>query len=79
MVPSHYGNRRMTKMSEDQVMRAADLHYAYQHGQDAAKGDATAEPEFKEKFAGDAEAEREYKRGLAEQQARQLGVPKSVH
>lgn len=59
--------------------RAADLHYAYQHGQAAAKGDATAEPDFKQKFRGDDEAGREYQRGFAEQQARQLGLPKSTH
>ena len=69
----------MSKLSEDQIMRAADLHYAYQHGQDAAKGDATAELEFRQKFAGDEEAGREFQRGLAEQKARQIGMPRSIH
>lgn len=69
----------MAKMTEEQILRAADLHWAYQCGQEAAQGDATAEAEFKSKCVGDAEAEREYQRGLAEQQSRQLGVPKSVH
>lgn len=66
-------------MSKTDYSRAADLHLAYQHGEAAAKGDAIAGPEFQQKFAGDAEAEGEYQRGLAEQQARQLRVPKTVH
>lgn len=69
----------MTKFLSDEMSRAADLHYAYQHGQDAAKGDATAEPEFKQKFAGDAEAEREYQRGFADQYGRQPGVSSTLH
>lgn len=69
----------MPKMTDEQILRAADLHWAYQCGEEAAKGDATAEAEFKSKCAGDAEAEREFVRGKAEQQARQLGVSKSVH
>lgn len=66
-------------MTKFDFLRAADLHLAYQHGEATAKGDATSEPEFREKFAGDAEAAAEYQRGLAEQQARQLGVQKTVH
>lgn len=69
----------MAKMTEEQILRAADLHWAYQCGEEVAKGDATAETEFKSKCAGDAEAEREFERGMAEQRARQLGLPKSVH
>jgi hypothetical protein len=69
----------MPKMTEEKMLRAADLHWAYQCGQEAAQGDATAEAEFKSKCAGDAEAEREFQRGVAEQQGRQLGVAKSVH
>lgn len=65
----------MTKMSTDELLRAADLHYAYQHGEDAAKGDPAAESEFKSKFAGDSEAEREYQRGRTEHFARQQKVP----
>lgn len=57
----------------EQMSRAAGLHYAYQHGQDAAKGDVTAESEFKQKFAGDAEAEHEYQFGFAS------GAAKIVH
>lgn len=59
----------MAKMTEEQILRAADLHWAYQCGQEAAQGDATAEVEFKSKCAGDAEAAREFQRGLAEQRA----------
>jgi hypothetical protein len=69
----------MPKMTEEKVLRAADLHWAYQCGQEAAQGDASAEAEFKSKCAGDAEAEREFQRGVAEQQDRRLGVAKSVH
>jgi hypothetical protein len=49
------------------IDRAADLHYAYQFGQDAANGDLTAKPEFDKKFAGDVEAKSEFNRGFAEQ------------
>ena len=66
-------------MKKTDYLRAADLHLAYQHGEATAKGDATSEPEFRENFAGDGEAEAEYKRGMAEQQARQLNTPKTVH
>lgn len=53
--------------------RYVDLHYAYQHGQDAANGDASAEAEFKKKFPGDAEAKGEYDRGFREQTERNKG------
>lgn len=56
------------------IDRAADLHYAYQHGQDAANGDATAQAEFREKFGNDAEAKAEYDRGFREQQGRNNGT-----
>lgn len=69
----------MSKMTDEQILRAADLHWAYQCGQEAAQGDATAEAEFKSKCADDTEAESEFQRGMVEQQARQLGVPKSIH
>lgn len=51
--------------------RKADLHYAYQHGVDAVRGDTKAEAEFNQKFAGDAEAEAEYRRGVADESAKQ--------
>jgi hypothetical protein len=54
--------------------RSVDLYHAYQHGQDAANGSATAEPEFNQKFANDAEAKSEYDRGFREQQGRNKGV-----
>jgi hypothetical protein len=57
----------------------ADLHYAYQHGQDAAKGDASAASDFENRFTGDAEAEAEYQRGFTEQQARLIGLGQTVH
>lgn len=66
-------------MNDDQLNRSADLHFAYQHGQDAAKGNSTAANDSKRLFAGDAEAESEYQRGFAEQQARQSGIRKAVH
>lgn len=50
--------------------RSVDLYHAYQHGQDAANGDPTAEPEFIQKFADDAEAKAEFDRGFHEQQGR---------
>lgn len=64
-------------MTKFDFLRAADLHLAYQHGEATANGDATSEPEFREKFVGDVEAQAEYMRGLAEQQARQLRTPKA--
>lgn len=69
----------MAKMTEEQILRAADLHWAFQCGEETANGDATAQTEFKSKCAGDVEAEREFQRGIAEQQVRQLGLPKLVH
>ena len=60
-------------------MRAADLHYAYQCGEATARGDTTAEAKAKQKFANDPEAQAEYERGIAEQSARQIGMPSSVH
>lgn len=65
-------------MGNIDYMRAADLHMAYQHGEEAAKGDAKSEPEFKENFAGDAEAEREFQRGWADEQERQLSLSKTI-
>ncbi|CAN7749176.1 hypothetical protein [Duganella sp. LjRoot269] len=53
--------------------RLADLHLAYQHGEYAAKGDTTSEPQFKEKFADDVLATAAFERGRREQQARQVG------
>ena len=64
-------------MPNTDMSRAADLHYAYQHGEDAAKGDLTAEPQFKAIFGDDKEAQLEYQRGYAECQARQSGVTTS--
>jgi hypothetical protein len=61
----------------------AELHYAYQHGQDAAKGDASAASDFKNRFTGDDEAEAEaaaeYQRGFTEQRARLIGLGQTVH
>lgn len=51
-----------------------DNQYGYQHGQDAAKGDVTAEPQFNEKFPNEAEAQAEYERGFREQQDRIKGI-----
>jgi len=59
--------------------READLHYAYQHGVDAVRGDIKAEAEFKQTFAGDAEAEAEYQRGLVDEARKQMESPKTVH
>lgn len=47
--------------------RCADLLYAYQWGEEAAKGDAVAELlEFQARCIGDAEMQAEFDRGLAE-------------
>ena len=54
--------------------RSVDLYHAYQHGQDAANGDATAEPEFNKKFGDDAKAKAEFDRGFREQQGQNKGV-----
>lgn len=54
----------MKKELPENWKRDADLHFAYQHGVDAVRGDPTAEVEFRAKFAGDAEAEAEYQRGV---------------
>lgn len=54
--------------------RSVDLYHAYQHGQDAANGDATAQSEFNQKFPNDPEAKAEYDRGFREQQGRNKGV-----
>jgi hypothetical protein len=59
--------------------RAADLHFAYQHGEATAKGEAGVFEQFRRIFGDDAEANAEYQRGLAEQLARKpsatVGVP----
>jgi len=54
--------------------RAVDLFHAYQHGRDAANGDASAKPEFDRIFPNDAEAKSEYERGFREQQGLNNGV-----
>lgn len=61
------------RIAED---RAADLHYAFQFGQDFARetGDSLMQKEtmqlFSEKFDGDAEAKAEFDRGVAHEQSR---------
>jgi hypothetical protein len=48
--------------------READLLYAYQFGQDAAKGNAEKiRAEFLLKFASDTEAEEQYQEGFSNQ------------
>jgi len=54
--------------------RQADLHYAYQHGVDAARGDAKAVAEFKQKFIADAQADAEYQRGVNDESSTQNGA-----
>ncbi len=66
-------------MPNTDMSRAADLYYAYQHGQDAAKGDLTADPQFKSIFGEDKEAHWEYDRGYTEHQARLPVVPATQH
>ena len=47
------------------VNRQADLHYAFQFGQDFARsGDPAVEAEFRVTFVGDAEAAAEFDRGV---------------
>lgn len=51
--------------------RQADLHYAFQFGQDAAQGDfEQIKSEFEAKFAGDAEARIEFEKGLNQARVR---------
>ena len=51
--------------------RQADLHYAFQFGQDFAQtGDAAVEQEFQSTFAGDAEAKVAFDKGVAHERAR---------
>lgn len=59
--------------------READLHFAYQHGVDAVRGDIKAEAEFKQAFSGDSEAVAEYQRGLIDESRKQMDAPKMVH
>lgn len=52
--------------------RQADLHYAFQFGQDAVRGNfQEVKAEFAAKFAGDAEALAEFDKGVAHERARQ--------
>ncbi len=52
--------------------RKADLHYAFQFGQDFVKtSDPKVADEFAVKFAGDTEAQSEFDRGVAHEKARQ--------
>lgn len=51
--------------------RQADLHYAFQFGQDAVRGNfQEVVAEFHGKFAGDAEAQAEFDAGVAHERAR---------
>lgn len=52
-------------MTRDGYGRLADLHFAYQHGQDAAKGDPKSVLcEFESKFGDDKEALDEFFKGF---------------
>ena len=67
--------RTPQQISED---RAADLHYAYQFGQDSIKAyvEKSADEgleianEFRQKFGADAEAQAEFDRGVEEEKRR---------
>ena len=51
--------------------RQADLHYAFQFGQDFAQtGDPKVAEEFTIKFSGDTEAQAEFDKGVAHEKAR---------
>lgn len=53
------------------IDRQADLHYAFQFGQDAARGNADAiKIEFATKFAGDSEAQTQFDEGFAGESAK---------
>lgn len=56
--------------------RQADLHYAFQFGQDFVRTeDAAVEQEFKATFAGDTEAKIAFDKGVAHEQARKASAP----
>lgn len=60
--------RTPQRIAED---RAADLHYAFQFGQDFVRsGDPKVAEEFTATFAGDTEAKAEYDRGVVHEHAR---------
>lgn len=51
--------------------RQADLHYAFQFGQDFVKtGDPKVAEEFAIKFSGDTEAQAEFDKGVAHENER---------
>lgn len=51
--------------------RSADLNYAFQFGQDAARGDADSiKAEFATKFADDTEAQTQFDEGFASESAK---------
>lgn len=52
------------------IDRQADLHFAYQFGQDVARGDIAAAAEFDVKFAGDIEAVEVYRQAFDDETAR---------
>lgn len=55
----------MTLEEHAQIGRAADLHWAFQLGEEAAEGDTEAcKAKLLEVFADDAEAHAEFERGL---------------
>lgn len=59
----------------DELDRRADLHYAFQHGQDAVRGDfAQVLAEFEAKFGQDEQARAEFERGVADARSRMARV-----
>lgn len=53
------------------IDRQADLHYAFQFGQDAARGNANEiKGEFAAKFVGDLEAQTQFDKGFAGESAK---------
>lgn len=51
--------------------RRADLHYAYQFGEDAATGDfAAVKAEFDAKFYGNADAVVQFNKGVSDKRAK---------
>lgn len=60
------------------IDRQADLHYAYQFGQDAARNDYhTIRAEFLGKFPNDTEASAEFDKGYQRELARQTNPAKT--
>ena len=52
-------------MTEQEISRAADLHYAYQFGQEYARdGNEDTKKEFEAKFNNDTEAHFSFSKGI---------------